>query len=68
MSRDVTCAMCGRPVDDSETTEMPNGRICDDPCYKWLEQMMDEITEDRNDDDITFIDLDELEGDDEDEE
>lgn len=46
MSRPVTCTLCGRQVDDSETVEMPNGLICDDPCYKWLETMMDEINED----------------------
>lgn len=48
MSKTVTCAMCGNQVDDSDTVEMPNGDICDDPCYTWLEQMMEEMME--NDD------------------
>lgn len=42
MSRETTCALCGRPVDDSQTIEMPNGIICTDPCYKWLESMMEQ--------------------------
>jgi hypothetical protein len=37
--------MCGRQVDDSDTVEMPNGLICLDPCYMWLERMMDEAEE-----------------------
>lgn len=45
MSNTVTCAMCGTMVDLADTVEMPNGNICDDPCYKWLESMMDEMME-----------------------
>lgn len=45
MSTPITCALCGREVDDSDVTEMPNGMVCDDPCYKWLETMMDEAQE-----------------------
>lgn len=42
MSRSVSCALCGREVDDSETVEMPNGMVCLDPCYLWLERMIEE--------------------------
>lgn len=45
MSVTVTCAMCGGPVDDADTVEMPNGPVCVDPCYTWLEQMMDQAEE-----------------------
>lgn len=54
MSRDITCVTCGRPVDNSETIQMPHGLVCLDPCYSWLEQMMDEINEDE-DEEIIFI-------------
>lgn len=66
MSRQVTCAMCGRPVDNSETVEMPNGSICDDPCYKWLEQMMDEINDDP-DIQVDFIEVEDDEDEDDEE-
>ena len=56
VSRSVTCAMCGREVDNSETVEMPNGLICADPCYAWLEQMMEQIVDDEE---IEFEDDDE---------
>jgi hypothetical protein len=36
-------------VDDSDTVEMPNGPMCLDPCYLWLETMMED--EDYDDDD-----------------
>lgn len=42
MSHSLSCVMCGREVDDSETVEMPNGAVCADPCYAWLEQMIEE--------------------------
>lgn len=45
MSKQVTCSLCGRPVDDQDTVEMPNGPMCTDPCYTWLEDMIDEETE-----------------------
>lgn len=54
MSRDVTCALCGRPVDDRDTIEMPNGLTCKS-CYEWLERMMDEVDDDDDDDEIIFI-------------
>lgn len=41
----ISCALCGRMVDDSETVDMPVGPVCDDPCYKWLEDMMEQATE-----------------------
>lgn len=53
MSVPITCALCGREVDDDDTVVMPNGNICDDPCYKWLEQMMDEA---REEDDLDIDD------------
>lgn len=40
----VTCVTCGAPVDQADTVEMPNG-LCCDSCYKWLEEMMDEMLE-----------------------
>lgn len=45
MSKPVTCNTCGRMVDDSDTVEMPNGYVCDDPCYRWLERLMEEAEE-----------------------
>lgn len=41
----ITCVMCGNQVDDADTVEMPNGLICDDPCYVFLERMMEEMME-----------------------
>ncbi len=55
MSREVTCALCGRPVDDSECVELPNGLTCLDPCYRWLDRMMDEVQEEEDDEEIIFI-------------
>ena len=67
MSRQVTCAMCGGPVEDSDTVDMPNGPMCLDPCYLWLEAMMDdEEMDDGDDDEIVFVF--EFEGDDFDDE
>lgn len=43
--RTISCVMCGRQVDDADTVEMPNGPTCLDPCYLWLERMMDEAEE-----------------------
>lgn len=54
MSNQVTCAMCGIPVDEFDTVEMPNGMLCLDPCYLWLEAMMDEIEPD-DDEDVQII-------------
>lgn len=34
--------MCGGEVDDADAVEMPNGLMCLDPCYKWLETMIEE--------------------------
>ena len=45
MSRTISCVMCGRQVDDADTVEMPNGPTCMNPCYEWLERMMDEAEE-----------------------
>lgn len=42
MSKPVTCTLCAGPVDDADTVPMPNGPMCLDPCYLWLERMMDE--------------------------
>jgi hypothetical protein len=39
--RTVTCILCGVPVDDGDTVEMPNGPMCDN-CYAWLERMVDD--------------------------
>lgn len=55
MSNQVTCAMCGIPVDEFDTVEMPNGQLCLDPCYLWLEAMMDEIEPDDDDEDVQII-------------
>lgn len=55
MSNQVTCAMCGIPVDEFDTVEMPNGLLCLDPCYLWLEAMMDEIEPDDGDEDVQII-------------
>ena len=43
--RTISCVMCGRQVDDADTVPMPNGPTCLDPCYLWLERMMDEAEE-----------------------
>lgn len=45
MSKSVSCALCGREVDDGDTVIMPNGNVCDDPCYTWLERMIEEAAE-----------------------
>lgn len=52
----VTCVLCHGPVEEVDTVDMPNGPVCDDPCYKWLEQMMDEIMETEDDDDDEDVD------------
>lgn len=57
MSKTITCVMCGAPVDDADTVHMPNGQMCVDPCYVWLEKMIDEV--DTSDDDELFWDDDE---------
>lgn len=44
--RPVTCVLCGGMVDDAEVVEMPNGPMCADPCYAWVERMIDEAQED----------------------
>lgn len=51
MSRPITCTLCGNMVDDSDTVMMPNGAMCFDPCYIWLERIMDEEDEIWGDDD-----------------
>lgn len=51
----MTCAMCGIPVDEFDAVEMPNGPMCLDPCYLWLEAMMDEIEPDDDDEDVQII-------------
>lgn len=55
MSKPITCAMCGTMVDDSDTVPMPNGAMCLDPCYLWLERMMDEDDPYDDDDEIEII-------------
>ncbi len=45
MSHSVSCAMCGREVDDSDTVELPNGTVCVNPCYEWLDRMIEESEE-----------------------
>lgn len=52
MSRPITCVLCGREVDNSETVILPNGLACD-KCYEWLEQMIEE-TEDDDDEYLMF--------------
>lgn len=42
MSKPVTCALCGGEVDDADAVVMPGGFMCMDPCYKWLEEMMED--------------------------
>lgn len=49
MSKPITCALCGTMVDDADTVDMPNGPMCLDPCYLWLESMMED--DDYDDDD-----------------
>lgn len=59
MSKTITCAMCGSPVDDADTVHMPNGQMCIDPCYLWLEKMIEEAesdTEDEDDDELFWDD------------
>lgn len=51
MSRSVSCALCGREVDNQDTVEMPNGPVCMHPCYEWLERMIEEANECDPDDD-----------------
>ena len=46
VSKPITCAMCGGEVDNADAIEMPNGMMCLDPCYKWLESMMEEAEDD----------------------
>lgn len=56
MSKPITCAMCGTMVDDADTVDMPNGAMCLDPCYMWLEMMMEDDFEDDDDDEgVVFI-------------
>lgn len=66
MSKPITCAMCGTMVDDADTVPMPNGAMCFDPCYLWLESMMDDDDyDDDGDEGVIFVF--EFEGDDLDE-
>lgn len=51
MSKPVTCCLCGNQVDDFDTVQMPNGLMCLDPCYIWLEAMMEQDGEDDDDED-----------------
>ena len=53
MSRPITCAMCGNMVDDADTVDMPNGAMCFDPCYVWLESMMEDDEDD--DEEVVFV-------------
>lgn len=55
MSKPVTCCLCGNQVDDFDTVEMPNGLMCLDPCYVWLEAMMGEEEEEEDDDEVVFV-------------
>lgn len=50
MSKTITCVMCGSPVDDADTVHMPNGQMCIDPCYLWLERMIEEAETDPDED------------------
>jgi hypothetical protein len=53
-------------VDDADTVDMPAGAMCLDPCYLWLEAMMDDAEMDTDDEDeVVFVF--EFEGDDLDE-
>lgn len=54
MSKPVTCALCGGEVDDADAVEMPNGMMCLDPCYTWLEAMIDEAADVELEDDDDF--------------
>lgn len=45
---------------------MPNGPMCYDPCYLWLENMMDEIEPDDEDDEVTLYFFDDEEEEEED--
>ena len=66
MSKPITCALCGTMVDDADTVDMPSGAMCLDPCYLWLEAMMDEAEVDTEDEEeVVFVF--EFEGDDLDE-
>lgn len=58
MANQVTCALCGGPVDDADTVPMPNGPMCLDPCYFWLERMLDDepVEEDEEFEIVVFID------------
>lgn len=51
MSKTVTCSLCGGPVDDADTVEMPNGPMCMQ-CYEWIEGLMDEADEDEEQDEF----------------
>lgn len=64
--RPVTCVLCGGMVDDAETVEMPNGPMCADPCYKWIEKMIEEAEEDPETT-IEFYEFDSEDDDDDDE-
>lgn len=50
MSKPITCALCGGEVDDADAVMMPNGPMCLDPCYLWIEKMMDEAEPVEDDD------------------
>lgn len=56
MSKPVTCTLCGGQVDDADAVPMPNGPMCLDPCYFWLEALMEQ-TDDEDDDEfeVTII-------------
>jgi hypothetical protein len=55
MSRSVSCALCGREVDDADCVPMPTGLVCADPCYEWLERMMEEAEELDGDEEIIVV-------------
>lgn len=57
MSRPVTCCLCLTQVDDADTVEMPNGRMCLDPCYLWVERMIEEEEGDEDDEDEDEFEL-----------
>lgn len=62
MSYTVTCSICGRPVDDADCVELPVGLVCNEPCYVWLESMMDQADDDDSDNEgltIVYIEVDE---------
>lgn len=66
MSKPITCALCGGMVDDADAVDMPNGAMCLDPCYLWLESMMEDEDYDEDDEfDVVVLYEDDEDDDDE---